>query len=591
MYSYTTYPKKTTRPDAAYAFVATSAATATLRRYKTSSDVATSSFPGIGARNLAFRPARTARRTFPSCVATPQADGVPQPHRPSSVHSDVERSIADNATNASHLASAAAQSIESLVSAPSESQTTTIGHEALVPADVSTKEDMEKAEIIRQVDKEDRALLLKMAAPSYIAQAMDPIAAMVDLYWIGRVGDLPLAGASVAAAIFNSVLMLFQPFAFTANAVVARAMAKKDPQERATATARATASSLKLSLYMGIAAALPIIAFAPQLVRMMGASSAVVGDAVGYLRTRTLGMPLLVMFYALSGVFRGFADLSRPLYASICGNIANLILDPVLMFGFLALGTVGAGLATSTASVVTVGYLIVYLLRKKIIPWSLSPKSLQVPRQDVKAIYGPLVALSSKRVLEYGLLALSCSRAARIGPAASAALEIARQVWWTVGVLWWPLCVAVAAVISKVVAESSDTARIRRIAAYSVLLTAVVGLIGGVGTAMLSGALPKLFVTEPSFVSAAAESLFKMAPLLAISSVMDTLDAVLIAGGDGIFNTTTTAIAVLACVRYLLLPIEGITVAGIWNALLVCYVLRLVMNIVRFLYVHRKSKA
>lgn len=133
----------------------------------------------------------------------------------------------------------------------------------------------------------------------------------------------------------------------------------------------------------------------------------------------------------LSALFRDtnrLADLSRPLYASLAGNFANMILDPLLMFAPLAMGCVGAGLATSLASLITVFYLLVYLVRTDVIPRKQWRTLIRVPWSDVKSIFGPLLALSSKRVLENGVLALACALAARIGTAEAAAMEISRCV-------------------------------------------------------------------------------------------------------------------------------------------------------------------
>jgi putative MATE family efflux protein len=425
----------------------------------------------------------------------------------------------------------------------------------------------------------DRALLLRLAAPSYVAQAMDPIAAAVDLFWIGRLGSMPLAGAAVASAVFNSIVYLFGYLSFTTNAVVARAVATANPEERAASMARAAASSVVLALYVGILVATPIFLFAPRLVAIMGAQSRVMVDAVGYLRSRALGMPFLIVFFALNGVFRGLADLSRPLFASVFGNIINVILDPILMFGPLAMGTFGAGIATSIACLVTVGYLFVYLLRSGLVPLQAWFAALRVSKNDIAVVLGPFLALSMKRILENGALALASSRAARIGPAASAAMEIARQVWWTIGVLWWPLCTAVAAVTSIAVAQRSDKSRISSIAALALKLTGILGLLGGLGTALLANYIPLLFLKDRAFLSASIEGLRVLAPFLAVSSVMDALDYVLIAGGDGLFNTVTTGLSVIAAGLWLT---RIGTVSGIWIALLVSYVVRLVFNIARF---------
>lgn len=432
----------------------------------------------------------------------------------------------------------------------------------------------------------DRALLLRLAAPTYVAQLADPVAALVDLYFIGALGALPLAGASVASSVFNSVVYLFGLLSFTANAVVASAVATGDRAR----VARAALSAVVLAAGLGAVAAAPMAAFAPRLVRAMGAAPGeVAANAVGYLRARSAGVPALVVFFALSGVFRGLADLRRPLYASVAGNLVNVVLDPVLIFAPVALGCVGAGLATSAAAYVTVTYLCMHLVRTGVVPWRMWREALRVPWSDVRAVFGPLVALSSKRILENGILALACARAARIGPAEAAAMEIGRQVWWAVGILWWPLCVAVAAIVSKAVAERSGPARIREITFTVVRVVLVLGAIGGAATFALAGVVPHAFIRDAAFLAPATESLRIMAPLLTVSSLMDVCDATLIAGNDGAVNLATTALAVAVAAARLLSG-KVATITHIWQALLLSYVIRLGLNLIRFSYLYRPRR-
>lgn len=439
----------------------------------------------------------------------------------------------------------------------------------------------------------DRKLLLSLAAPTYVAQLADPVASLVDLYFIGRLGALPLAGASVASSVFNTVVYLFGLLSFTANSLVARAVTTGSRAR----VARAALSALVLAAALGLCAAVPMAVFAPALVKLMGAGAgAQAAAAVGYLRARAVGMPAVVMFFALSGVFRGLADLRRPLVATVAGNLVNVLLDPLLMFAPLALGTVGAGLATSVAAAVTVGYLLLYLVRSGVVPVEEWRGALRVPMADVRAVLGPLVALSGKRLLENGILALACARAARLGPAEAAAMEISRQVWWTVGILWWPLCVAVAAVVSKAVAEGGGgeaaRKRVRSVFALVVRIVGALGVLGGLGTFAAAGSLPRLFIRDPAFLAPATASLRVMAPLLTVSSIMDVADSTLIAADDGVVNFACTALAVAVCAGRLLAGAAS-SITEIWLALLFSYGIRLVLNVLRFayLFVWKRPKA
>ncbi|WJX11203.1 Protein DETOXIFICATION 42 [Trifolium repens] len=63
-----------------------------------------------------------------------------------------------------------------------------------------------------------------------------------------------------------------------------------------------------------------------------------------YLILRSFGAPAVILSMAIQGIFRGIKDTRTPLYATIIGDVTNIILDPLLMFIF-RLGVSGAAIA------------------------------------------------------------------------------------------------------------------------------------------------------------------------------------------------------------------------------------------------------
>ncbi|KAF2312049.1 hypothetical protein GH714_027878 [Hevea brasiliensis] len=63
-----------------------------------------------------------------------------------------------------------------------------------------------------------------------------------------------------------------------------------------------------------------------------------------YLTLRSLGAPAVLLSLAMQGVFRGFKDTKTPFYATVAGDVTNIILDPIFMFVF-RLGVSGAAIA------------------------------------------------------------------------------------------------------------------------------------------------------------------------------------------------------------------------------------------------------
>ncbi|KAE8705712.1 armadillo/beta-catenin repeat family protein [Hibiscus syriacus] len=76
-----------------------------------------------------------------------------------------------------------------------------------------------------------------------------------------------------------------------------------------------------------------------------------------YLTLRSLGAPAVLLSLAMQGVFRGFKDTKTPLYATVAGDVTNIILDLIFMF-VLRLGVSGAAIAhvISQLPIVNKGY-------------------------------------------------------------------------------------------------------------------------------------------------------------------------------------------------------------------------------------------
>jgi putative MATE family efflux protein len=87
------------------------------------------------------------------------------------------------------------------------------------------------------------------------------------------------------------------------------------------------------------------------------------GYTVDYLRTLCAGAPVLFLFFACEGTFKGQGDMRRPMRALGAAVLLNAVLDPLLIFTF-GLEVLGAALATVIALGVTGGLLAFAGLRR-----------------------------------------------------------------------------------------------------------------------------------------------------------------------------------------------------------------------------------
>ncbi|PKI35671.1 hypothetical protein CRG98_043942 [Punica granatum] len=105
-------------------------------------------------------------------------------------------------------------------------------------------------------------------------------------------------------------------------------------------------TAIVIGAVLGILQTIFLIFGAKILLSFMGVKSGspMLNPAKKYLTVRALGAPAVLLSLAMQGVFRGFKDTTTPLYATVVGDLANIVLDPILIF-VCHMGVSGAAIA------------------------------------------------------------------------------------------------------------------------------------------------------------------------------------------------------------------------------------------------------
>jgi putative MATE family efflux protein len=349
----------------------------------------------------------------------------------------------------------------------------------------------------------NRAILL-LAVPMVMEMALESLFAVVDIFWVGRLG----ANATATVGLTESMLTLVFSVAFglslSTTAMVARRIGEKDPEGAAIAGVQAIALGLMVSLAVGV----PCFLFAPNLLRAMGASPEIVATGSGYARICLGGSCAVVLLFLNNAIFRGAGDAAIAMRLLWVSNIINLVLDPCLIFGwgpFPRMGVTGAALATFTGRSIGVAYQFYRLMR--------GTERLRILRSQVRLNWGVLLRLirvSFTGILQFVIAHTSWIGLIRIvsifGAAALAGYTIAIRIVIFVILPSWGLTNAAATLVGQNLGaghpERAEKA-VWRTGLYNVIF------LGSIGIIFISFSEPivRLFTSDPAVVPLGAACL------------------------------------------------------------------------------------
>ena len=380
----------------------------------------------------------------------------------------------------------------------------------------------------------NRAVVL-LAIPMVLEMALESLFAVVDVFWVGRLGANAVATVGLTESLLSLIFAVGFGLGLSTTAMVARRVGEKDPKGAATAGVQAIFIGLATSLAFGI----PSYLYAPRLLRVMGASPEIVALGSGYARIALGGCGAIVMLFLNNAIFRGAGDAAVAMRLLWVSNIINLLLDPCLIFGwgpFPRLGVTGAALATLTGRSIGVLYQFYRLLR--------GTERIHILVSQVRVNAGVLLLLlrvSLTGILQFAIADVSWIALVRIvsvfGAAALAGYTIAIRILIFVLLPSWGLSNAAATLVGQNLgANQPERAEqsVWRTGLYNVLF------LGAVGVFFVIAAEPviRLFTNDPAVLPLAVACL----RILSYGNVGYAYGMVMLQAFNGAGDTVTPTI-------------------------------------------------
>jgi putative MATE family efflux protein len=380
----------------------------------------------------------------------------------------------------------------------------------------------------------NRAILL-LAIPMVLEMVLESLFAVVDVLWVGRLGANAVATVGLTESLLALVFSIGIGLAMSTTAMVARRIGEKDPVDAAIAGMQAIFLGLIVSLAIGV----PSFIFAPQLLRLMGASPEIVATGSNYARIALGGCGAIVMLFLNNAIFRGAGDAAIAMRLLWVSNILNLILDPCLIFGlgpFPRLGVTGAALATFSGRSIGVLYQF-YRLTK-------GTERMRIPLSLLRLnprVMWRLIRVSLTGILQFAIANTSWIALVRIvsvfGAAALAGYTIAIRIVIFVILPSWGLSNAAATLVGQNLGaghpQRAEQA-VWRTGLYNMLFLGIIGLVFIVSATPLV----RLFTHDPAVVPLAASAL----RILSYGNIAYAYGMVMLQSFNGAGDTVTPTI-------------------------------------------------
>jgi putative MATE family efflux protein len=206
-----------------------------------------------------------------------------------------------------------------------------------------------------------RAVIL-LAVPMVLEMLMESVFAVVDIFFVGRLGADAVATVGITESLMTIVYAVAMGLSIGAIATVSRRIGEKDPE----AAARAAVQSIAVGLLVGIVVGAIAIVTAPSLLRLMGASEEVVRTGSNFTRVMLGASGSVLLLFLINAIFRGAGDAAIAMRVLWFANAVNIVLGPCLIFGlgpFPELGVTGAAVGTAIGRTAGVVYQLYRLTR------------------------------------------------------------------------------------------------------------------------------------------------------------------------------------------------------------------------------------
>lgn len=203
-----------------------------------------------------------------------------------------------------------------------------------------------------------RKAVFLLAIPMILEMCMESVFAVVDIFFVGKLGSLATATVGITESMLTIIYSLGFGISMATTAMVARRIGEKNTND----AAKAGAQSIIMALAISIVISLIGLFFSKQLLLLMGASNDIANYGKNYTSIMLTGNTVIMLLFLLNGIFRGAGNAAIAMKSLWLANICNIFLCPLFIHFW---GIEGAAIATTTGRGIGVCYQLYQLIKGK----------------------------------------------------------------------------------------------------------------------------------------------------------------------------------------------------------------------------------
>ena len=202
--------------------------------------------------------------------------------------------------------------------------------------------------------------LLKLGIPTMVGMLISALYNAIDAYFVGGLGMSQMGAVSVVFPIVQIIIGLGMMFGAGASSYISRLLGKGD-NEQADKTA---STSLFSGLLVGAIIIIGIMVFLDPVLTALGSTETILPYARAYAKIYVTGSIINVFTVMMNNLLTAQGATKFTMIAMLTGSIANVILDPIMIYG-MDLGIEGAAIATVISLCINMALYIGYIAKKK----------------------------------------------------------------------------------------------------------------------------------------------------------------------------------------------------------------------------------